>query len=75
MRLGIHISLKGGFASNLMRVKERAVKPSSSLQATHRLEDKPPNRIEERAWRRSSRSPAVIHSVYLINLATRSEDF
>lgn len=80
MRLGIHIPLKGGFARNLLRVKEHgcqtvqlfAGNPTGWKMAPPNLEE-----IEKRAdlAREQSIHPVVIHSAYLINLATPSEDF
>ena len=80
MRLGIHIPLKGGFASNLMRVKEQGcqtIQLFAGNPTAWRMA--PPNRkeIEKRAGLAQEQSiyPVVIHSAYLINLATRSEEF
>ncbi len=80
MRLGIHIPLKGGFAANLMRVKEYGCE-TIQLFAGNPTAWKmaPPNvvEIEKRAVlaREQSIYPVVIHCAYLVNLATRSPDF
>lgn len=80
MRLGIHIPLKGGFAANLLRVKEYGCE-TIQLFAGNPTGWKmaPPNlpEIEKRAAlaREQSVFPLVIHCAYLVNLATRSPDF
>ncbi len=80
MRLGIHIPLKGGFAANLLRVKEYGCEtvqffpgnPTAWKMAAPNLAE-----ITRRAAlaREQSIYPLIIHSAYLINLATRSADF
>ncbi len=80
MRLGIHMPLKGGFAANLMRVKEYgcetiqlfAGNPTGWKMAPARIPE-----LEKRAAlaREQSIFPLVIHCAYLVNLATLSPDF
>lgn len=80
MRLGIHIPLKGGFAANLMRVKEYGCE-TIQLFAGNPTGWKmaPPNlpEIEKRAALAGEQSifPVVIHCAYLVNLATLSPEF
>src|SRR5690554_6455020 len=72
--------LKGGFAANLMRVKDFGCE-TIQLFAGNPTGWKmaPPNlpEIEKRAAlaREQSVFPVVIHSAYLINLATTSPEF
>lgn len=80
MRLGVHMPLKGGFAANLMRVKEFgcetiqlfAGNPTGWKMAPANIPE-----IEKRAElaREQSIFPLVIHCAYLVNLATLSPDF
>ncbi|NLA04317.1 MAG: deoxyribonuclease IV [Firmicutes bacterium] len=80
MRLGVHLPLKGGFAANLKRVKNYgcetiqifAGNPTAWKMAAPNHEE-----INKRVSlaRELSVYPVVIHSAYLINLASRSPDF
>ena len=80
MRLGVHLPLKGGFAANLERVKNHgcetiqlfAGNPTAWKMAAPNHEE-----INKRVnlARELSVYPVVIHSAYLINLASRSPDF
>lgn len=80
MRLGLHMPLKGGFAANLMRVKEYgcetiqlfAGNPTGWKMAPANLTE-----IEKRVALAQEQSifPLVIHCAYLVNLAGISPDF
>lgn len=80
MRLGVHLPMKGGFAANLKRVKEFgcetiqlfAGNPTAWKMAAPNYEE-----IEKRVRlaREHSVFPLVIHSAYLINLASTTAEF
>ncbi len=80
MRLGVHMPLKGGFAANLKRVKENGgetIQIFSGNPTAWKMA--PPNRKEigKRVVlaREQSIFPLVIHSAYLINLASSTPEF
>ena len=77
MRLGIHVHVRGGYAAALehaARAGARAVQVFSTNPRTYRISPPDPNALGlfRRLRDDAGISPAIIHSSYLINLA--SED-
>lgn len=80
MRLGVHMTLKGGFASNVKRLAEFGVETVQFFPGNPTgwaLPDTSPQEIEKRAGllKQAGIWPLVIHAAYLVNLASQHEDF
>jgi deoxyribonuclease IV len=80
MRFGVHMPLKGGFESNVKRVKEigcRTIQIFPGNPTGWKMGKLDPVEIGERARlvEAEDLQPLVVHCAYLINLATNNEDF
>ena len=80
MRLGIHMPLKGGFAPNVARAKEigcEAVQVFVGNPTGWKMGKADPLELEKRlaALEKHDLHPLVVHSAYLINLASPNEEF
>lgn len=80
MRLGIHMPLKGGFEKNISRVKAigcETVQLFPGNPTGWRLGAPDPDLLEKRASFLEEQQiyPLIVHSAYLINLASPSPDF
>ena len=80
MRLGIHMPLKGGFETNITRVKEigcQTVQIFPGNPTGWKMGAADPREMEKRiaVVNEHAIHPLVVHSAYLINLATPAEDF
>jgi deoxyribonuclease IV len=80
LRLGIHMPLKGGFEQNISRLKEfgcETVQIFPGNPTGWRMGAANPGELAERAEFMTEQDirPLVIHSAYLINLASTSPDF
>lgn len=80
MRLGVHMTLKGGFASNVKRLSEFGVETVQIFPGNPtgwNLPDTSPQEIGKRALalEKAGIFPLVIHSAYLVNLASQHEEF
>lgn len=80
MRLGIHMPLKGGFQQNITRVKEigcETVQLFPGNPTGWRMSAADPVELGKRVsyLEEHQINPLVIHSAYLINLASPSPDF
>ena len=80
VRLGIHMPLKGGFAPNVARAKEigcEAVQVFVGNPTGWKMGNVDPREMERRlaALQEHELHPLVVHSAYLINLASAHEEF
>ncbi len=80
MRLGIHMPLKGGFESNIQRVKKldcSTIQIFPGNPTGWRMAAANPEQLAKRTCFLNEQEiyPLVIHSAYLINLASPSPDF
>lgn len=80
MRLGVHMPLKGGFAVNLKRVKENGGETIQIFSGNPTAWKMAPPNLKEIGKRvvlarEQSIFPLVIHSAYLINLASSTPEF
>ena len=80
MRFGVHMPQKGGFKSNVERVAGlgcRTIQIFPGNPTGWKMGKLEPEEIAKRAALLEEKAidPLVIHSAYLINLATTSEDF
>jgi deoxyribonuclease IV len=80
MRFGVHMPLKGGFESNIKRVKEigcRTIQIFPGNPTGWKMGKLDEAEIESRSQlvNQEDLQPLVVHCAYLINLATNKEDF
>ena len=80
MRLGIHMPLKGGFVPNTARAKEigcEAIQIFAGNPTGWTMGKIEAREMEKRlaALKEHDLRPLVVHSAYLINLASTNEDF
>ena len=80
MRFGVHMPLKGGFETNIKRVKEigcRTIQIFPGNPTGWKMGKLDPQELENRAAliKKEDLQPLVVHAAYLINLATNNEEF
>lgn len=80
MRFGVHMPLKGGFEVNIKRVKEigcRTIQIFPGNPTGWKMGKLDEAEIESRAQliKTEDLQPLVVHCAYLINLATKNEEF
>ena len=80
MRFGVHMSIKSNFAKSLKRIKEiggETIQIFPGNPTSWRPPSTPPDEIAKRValMKELNIYPMVVHTAYLINLATAKEDF
>lgn len=80
MRFGVHMPLKGGFETNIKRVKVigcRTIQIFPGNPTGWKMGKLDPQELETRVAliKKEDLQPLVVHAAYLINLATNNEEF
>ncbi len=80
MRMGVHMSIKGNFAKSLKRIKEiggETIQMFPGNPTSWKAPSTPPEEIVKRVALMEELDiyPMVVHTAYLINLASAKDDF